>query len=651
MSKYLVIVESPTKAKTILSILGKDYDVVSSMGHVVDLPSKKLSIDVDNEFKPTFEVLSRKKKIVSQLKKKSKNKEAIYLATDSDREGEAISWHIKNELLKNNKNFRRVIFHEITEEALREAFKKPGILDMDKVNAQIARRVLDRVVGYSLSPVLWKKIVRGLSAGRVQSIALKFVVEREGAIKEFKPKITFSIAGKFKANENTFEAKLTKYKGKKMIFQSRVEASRCLELLKIQEFIVKELIKKKTSRRPSPPYITSSLQQDAFNRLRFSAERTMRIAQSLYEGVNIGSKSTGLITYMRTDSFNISVTAKKEAAVFILNNFGKNYLPEKEYRYKKKKGAQLAHEAIRPTGVHRVPEEAAKFLSEDEYKLYELIWMRYTASFMKEAVYENTKALIASKDAEFEAFARKLVFDGYLKVFTDVSLDEPLPPLEKAQRVLLKNLDIFEHTTKPPPRYNDASLVKLLEEKGIGRPSTYAPTIYTLISRNYVQREKRAFMPTLLGVKVSDLLVKFFPKIMNENFTASMEERLDEVEKGRIEWNKILKDFYPSFKENVDKTLTVVKKEVEYSDKTCPKCQGRMVFKWSRKGRFLSCENFPKCRYAESITTGVNCPSCKEGQLIQRRNRRGQNFYGCSKFPNCTYTSRKLPEEEIKDEG
>ncbi|MCK4912208.1 MAG: type I DNA topoisomerase [Candidatus Omnitrophica bacterium] len=643
---YLVIVESPTKAKTISSILGKEYDVTSSMGHVIDLPANKLSVDVDNGFEPVYQVISGKEKIIAQLKKKSKGKKAIYLATDSDREGEAISWHIKRALDSKNNIFYRVVFHEITEEAIREAFKKCSHLDMHKVNAQIARRVLDRIVGYRLSPILWKRIVRGLSAGRVQSIALKFIVEREKEIVAFISKTTFSLEARFRVGSNVFKAKLTKCKGSKGIFENRDDAQKYLEQIKSQEFIVKDLIKKETKRKPPPPFITSSLQQDAFNRLRLSAGRTMMVAQKLYEGAQILEKSVGLITYMRTDSFHISDKAKKEAKEFVRENYGQDYLSSHEYHHKQKKGAQLAHEAIRPSSSYRQPDQMKEFIVDDEARLYELIWKRFVAGFMKEAVLESSKAKITSEDVEFEVKGLRVLFEGFLKVLGDGGDDNLLPPLEKGQTVILEDLIIIEHTTKAPARYNDASLVKLLEEKGVGRPSTYAPIIYTLFRRNYARREKRAFLPTVLGIKVSDLLVNYFPKIMDENFTASIEEKLDEVENGNVDWRKVLEEFYPDFNKKVEETLLLVKKEVEYSDKTCPQCKGRMVIKWSRRGRFLSCENFPRCRYAESITTGVPCPDCKVGQLIERRNRRGQNFYGCSKYPECTYTNRSLPEDQ-----
>lgn len=644
MSKYLVIVESPAKAKTINAILGKNYEVVSSMGHVVDLPSKKLSIDVEKDFFPHYQVIPGKEKIIRELKKKSKNKEIIYLATDSDREGEAISWHLKEELAGKGKVFQRVVFHEITEDALRQAFALPGDLDMNKVDAQIARRVLDRVVGYYLSPLLWKKIVRGLSAGRVQSIALKFIVEREKEIVNFTPQTTYAVEAKFKLGEIVFVAKLEKYKNKKGVFVSRLQASECVDQIKKEIFSVKDVVRRETKRRPPSPHTTSLLQQDAFKILGFSSRKTMFVAQKLYEGIQVKEAMMGLITYMRTDSFRIAPKAKGEAKEFIQRYFGKDYLPEKEYLFKEKKGAQLAHEAIRPTSVYRQPQNLQDSLTSDEAKLYELIWKRFVASFMKEAIYENIKVILASENANFGVEGRKLIFQGYLKVFKGAQEDKILPDFKKGDQIELVNLEVTEHITKPPPHFNDASLVKLLEEKGIGRPSTYVPTIYTLLRRNYVKREKNAFFPTELGIKVSEFLVEHFSEIINENFTALMEEELDEVEDGKRQWRKILESFHSPFKEKIEQAAKLIKKEVEFTDKTCPKCQGRLVVKWSRRGKFLSCENFPRCRYAESITAGVSCPECKEGELIERRNRRGQNFYGCSKFPECRYTSRELPD-------
>lgn len=650
MSKYLVIVESPTKAKTIHAILGADYEITSSMGHIVDLPSSRVSIDIANNFAPRYKIIPGKEKILKQLKKSAKGKEIVYIATDPDREGEAIGWHIKESLAKEAKKFYRITFHEITEEALKEAFANPSDLDMNKVNSQIARRVLDRVVGYNLSPLLWKKIVRGLSAGRVQSVALKFVVDREKEINEFKPKTTYGIEATFTINNEVFSAKLNKYKANKAIFETKEEAQKCVDEISKEVFNVKDIIKKQLKRNPPSPLTTSLLQQDAFNKLRFSSQRTMIVAQKLYEGIQIKETMVGLITYMRTDSFAISDRAKEEAKEFITKEFGQDYATKKEYKHKTKKLAQLAHEAIRPTSIYRQVKDVASYLSEEEIKLYDLIWKRFIASRMSEAISESTKVIIASDSAEFIAEGKKIVFEGYLKVF-GVDDEIKLPELNIKDNVGLEKYMVSEHTTKPPARFNDASLVKLLEEKGIGRPSTYAPTIYTLLRRNYMKREKGYFMPTDLGIRVSEMLGKYFSEIINENFTALMEEELDEVEEGKIQWQKILEEFYPPFKEKIDQANVLIKKEVEFSTKTCPKCQNPLVIKWSRKGRFLSCSKFPECRYAESITTDVTCPLCKQGKLIERRNKRGQNFYGCSKFPECRYTNRRLPDEESTSAG
>lgn len=652
MSKYLVIVESPTKARTIHAILGSDYEVTSSMGHIVDLPKKRLSIDVEKGYIPKYRVISGKEKIIAQLKTKAKGKEAIYLATDPDREGEAISWHIQEKLSKYGKEFYRVAFHEITEDALKEAFASPGKVDENKVNAQVARRVLDRLVGYTLSPFLWKKIVRGLSAGRVQSVALKFIVERENEINAFIPKTTYTVEAKLQIGENTVDATLEKFNGAKAIFETTEAAQACIDAIKNDLFHVDQITKKTTKRFPPPPYTTSLLQQDGFSKLRFPSQKTMMVAQKLYEGITIKDETVGLITYMRTDSFHVSPKAKEEVKQFIQTHFSPDYLPEKEHRFKEKKGAQHAHEAIRPTSILRGPNDILQFVSPDEEKLYTMIWKRFLASFMKEATFENTKLLIASSQAEFIAEGRIVAFDGFLKILgKEGESEKQLPVCEKGVDVILKSLEIVEHITKPPARFNDASLVKLLEEKGIGRPSTYVPTIATILKRNYIRREKGAFIPTELGIKVNNLLVNSFPEIIDENFTAAMEEQLDEVEEGTLEWQKILRDFFPLFKSKIDEATLKIEKVKEFTDKVCQKCGGRLIVKWSRRGKFLSCEHYPTCEYAETITTDVMCPQCKEGKLIERRNKRGQNFYGCSKFPECRYTSRTLDPLAVPGES
>ncbi len=648
MAEYLIIVESPTKAKTISGFLTADYEVISSMGHLVDLAPHKLSVDIENGFQPHYYIIKGKEKIINQLKRKVKDKRVIYIATDPDREGEAIGWHIKERLSKEDKNkdFYRIIFHEITPEAIKEALKTPTTLNIHLVNAQLARRVLDRIVGYNLSPLLWKKVLRGLSAGRVQSVALRFIVKREKEIQDFVPQTTFGVEASFKKGEVIFKARLQRYADKKAVFNTEQEAQLVLEELRRQNFFVKDILKKEVKRIPPPPLTTSLLQQEAFNRLGFSSQKAMLIAQRLYEGVLMDKKMVGLITYMRTDSFRVSPKAKKEADAFIRENFSKDYLLEKEYSYREKRGAQLAHEAIRPTNVSYKPQDLKKFLSSEEVTLYELIWRRFLASRMKEAVFENTRVTIESASAQFIAEGKRLIFDGFLKVLQRGEENIILPTLHKDEVIELVDLGITPHTTKPPSRFNDASLVKLMEEKGIGRPSTYAPTIQTLITRNYIRRQKNFFVPTELGIKVNGILNKYFPEITDEKFTADMEEKLDQIEEGKEEWRKILEDFYPSFRKQIEEANLALKKEIEFSSKKCPRCGRSLLIKWSRKGKFLSCEGFPQCRYAESITTEINCPECKDGKLIERRNKRGQTFYGCSNFPNCSYTCRNLPNTE-----
>lgn len=644
MSKYLVIVESPTKVKTISKILGDDYAVLSSMGHMIDLPAKSLSVDVDNGFTPRYKVIPGKKKTLSLLRAQAKGKKIIYVATDPDREGEAIGWHIRNELKKDAKKFLRVNFSEITPEAVQEAFQVPREFDMNRVWAQTARRVLDRIVGYLLSPLLWKKIVRGLSAGRVQSVALKFIVQREEEISAFVPKTTYGVEALFAAKRDEFKGRLVRFGKEKSPFEKKEGAGEVIEYLKGKEFLIDKIEKKESKRKPLPPFITSSLQQEAFYKFRFSSQKTMLLAQKLYEGIEIENQMVGLITYMRTDSYNVADRAKKEVKGYIKKIYGDDYLAKKEYAYKKKKGAQEAHEAIRPTHATRDPDSLTGYLSGDLLKLYELIWKRFLASFMAPAVYESTKLYVKAGDALFTSDGRRVVFEGFQKVW-EKEEENPLPDVRKGDPVDAKKLDFLEHTTKPPPHFNDASLVKLLEEKGIGRPSTYAPTIATLIRRDYISREKGHFEPTELGIKVCKLLLENFGDIMDDQFTAQMEEKLDEVEEGSVVWTKVLEDFYPSFKEAVDKAGKNVQKDVEYTQEICPQCGKPLVVKWSRKGRFLSCAGYPACKFAKSITTGIECPGCHDGELIERKNRRGQRFYGCTAYPKCTYTSRTLPDE------
>jgi len=672
--KNLVIVESPTKAKTISKILGGHYTVVSSMGHLIDLPRKKLGVDIEKGFKPDYEVIPGRLKILTSLKKEAKEKDHIYVATDPDREGEAIGWQIRERIFKKKKVFR-VIFHEITPAAVNAAFKHPRDFDKKMVEAQVGRRVLDRIVGYFLSPLLWRKIARGLSAGRVQSVALKLIVERERAITAFVPQEYWEIEAELKKIHNPkslpvrqaslpsrqagkiqkhFIAKLEKIEDKKAEIGNKQEADRIVEDIRNKAFKVLEVKKSERQRYPDAPFITSTLQQDGFNKLRFNSTKTMIVAQQLYEGIDIGEDSpVGLITYMRTDSTHVAPEALHEVRSVIERRFGKEYLPDQPNIYKVKKLAQEAHEAIRPTSVRRTPESLKASLSPAQYKLYELIYNRFLASQMTAARYLLTNVTIQAEKYLFSATGSKLIFDGFIAAYNkndefDKAKNE-IPELEKDELLDLIRLLPSQHFTKPPPRYSDSSLVKELEEEGIGRPSTYAPIISTLIQRDYIRRLKGYFNPTELGFKVSDLLVEYFPKIMDTKFTALMEEELDEIEEGRLERNKVLEDFYTPFKSNLDYAQENIKKEVITTDEMCEKCGRPMIVKWGRKGKFLSCSGFPDCKFSKSITTGVKCPepNCG-GELIERRSRRGF-FYGCTNYPKCTFTSRILPQQDDKE--
>ncbi len=650
--KNLVIVESPTKAKTISKILGRDYAVYSSMGHIIDLPQRKIGIDVENNFNPTYVVIPGKKKTLTQLKKEVKGKDCVYLATDNDREGEAISWHLQEQLKAKGRDFLRVIFHEITPQAIKEAFFNPVALDLNKVNAQQARRVLDRIVGYFLSPLLWKKVAKGLSAGRVQSVALKLIVERERQIQEFVPREYWKIEASLKRKKDGFEvftAELVKCEGNKINLENQDAAQKIIEELKSQSYSVLSVKKKEKKRNAYPPFITSTLQQDAFNKLNFTTRKTMLIAQQLYEGVELGTEGPlGLITYMRTDSVKIADTAIGQIRQYIAGNFGKEYLPNSPLIYKSKKSAQEAHEAIRPTSISRAPLELKDSLDPDQYKLYELIWRRTLSSQMNPALYMTSSVEVEAGRFLFSAGGSSLLFDGFLKVYADETKENEMLVLElqKGEPLELLKLIPSQHFTRPPAHYSESSLVKDLEEKGIGRPSTYAPIIHTLIARNYVRREKGYLICSELGMKVTDILVEYFPDIINVTFTATMEEELDKVEEGNLEWRTVLKDFYTPFEKRLRFAQDNLIKEVIQTGQNCELCGKPMVIKWSRRGKFLSCSGFPQCRNAKSISSGVKCPSdgCN-GDLISRHSKRGMRFYGCSNYPKCRYVSRFLPNE------
>ena len=654
--KSLVIVESPAKSKTIHQILGDQYVVRPSMGHVIDLPASKMGVDVEKDFEPRYIVIKGKKKLLNDLKKEAKTMEAVYLAPDPDREGEAISWHLKN-YLGNAQKIHRVVFHEITRDAVLEAFKHPSEINTKLVNAQQARRILDRIVGYSLSPLLWKKVGKGLSAGRVQSVAVRLVVDREKEITAFVPKEYWELEVRLssqKSPEKEFLAKFEKLNDEKIEVATQEAADALLKTLENAPFVVKDIRKSEKKKSPTPPFTTSKLQQDSFNKLHFSTAKTMRVAQQLYEGLDIGKEGTvGLITYMRTDSVRVSEAAIFHVREFIEQKFGKPYLPKVPNRYRSKKSAQEAHEAIRPTSVYREPDGVKSFLTPDQYKLYRLIYSRFIASQMEKANFQILTVDIACAHALFRVSHQSCLFPGFLSIYTteteEKEKEKSLPPLTVGETLTFHEFLPSQHFTKPPPRYTEGSLVKALEELGIGRPSTYAPTLQTIIRRDYVRSEKGSLIPTDLGTLVTGLLIKHFPKILDVQFTANLEEELDEIEEGRIAWVEVLKKFYTPFAECLSQAQTEMKKEVIETKETCEKCGRPMVVKWGRSGRFLSCSGFPECRNARSITTGVACPSpgC-DGELLERRSKRGRFFYGCTRYPKCTFTSNRLPSSEEK---
>jgi DNA topoisomerase-1 len=652
-AKALVIVESPAKCKTIHKYLGPDFELVASMGHVIDLPKSKMGIDIEHDFEPQYIVTRDRKKTLSELKKKAKNKKEIYLACDPDREGEAISWHLKNQLGE-GKKVARVVFNEITKEAVKEAFKHPLEIDMNLVGAQQARRVLDRLVGYNLSPLLWQKVGRGLSAGRVQSVALRLIVDRERQIKAFVPEEYWTIEASLRkktGDKTPFLAKLEKISEKKAEIKDKKTALEIFESAKTHPFVVEEVKQQKKKRNPYPPFTTSKLQQAAYNVLHFPASKTMRVAQTLYEGVELGGEgSVGLITYMRTDSVRLSQAALDETRRLILKDYGKDFLPPAPNIYKSKKDAQEAHEAIRPTSLMRRPRDVESFLTPDQFKLYSLIWRQTVASQMTPAIIAQESADISAGPFQFKATGSRIEFEGCLVVQGKQEDDgSPLPTLAPKEALDLVELQNHQHFTKPPARFTDASLVKALEENGIGRPSTYAPTISTLTERDYIRREGGSLIPSELGMLVTDLLVKHFEKILDFEFTANMEEELDEVEEGKAEWKKVVKDFYGVFAgqmESAKSQMQIVKRQAEPTDEICEKCGKPMVIKWGRRGRFMSCSGWPECKNAKSISTDVVCPQCGQGKLVQRRARsgRGRAFYGCTKYPECTFIANRLPK-------
>ncbi len=648
----LVIVESPTKSKTLSKFLGKNYRVESSMGHIRDLPKTKLGVDVENNFKPKYVVLPKARKNIRKLKEKAKDTETVILATDEDREGEAISQHLTEVLNLNGKPYQRIAFHEITKEAIQNALKNPRKIDTNLVNAQQTRRILDRLVGYKLSPFLWKKVARGLSAGRVQSVAVRLVVKREREIKDFIPKEYWEIEAKLKTENKSFRAKLIKRDGEKISkfsISNKKEANKILKELNRAEYKIEKIKKKETKRNPFPPFTTSTLQQASWYKFRYPARFTMSIAQKLYE--------QGFITYHRTDSLNLSKLSLSAAEKFIKENYGKDYWPGSPRKFKSKGKAQEAHEAIRPTFPKNTPDKLKKKLNKNQYKLYDLIWRRFIASQMKQAVFDSTKVDISAKNYLFRTNGQILKFDGFLKVYPKKFKEEELPPLKEKQTLKLIKLIPSQHFTQPSPRYTEATLIKELKKNGIGRPSTYAPILSTVQNRNYVQknREKR-FHPTEIGTTVNDLLVQHFPKIVDIKFTAEMEKDLDKIAEGKKEWTKVCKQFYTPFEKNLErKYKEVSKKKIteEKTDKKCPKCGSPIVIKLGRYGKFYSCSNFPECKHKEPLPekkTGVKCPKCKKGELVEKRTKKGSFFYGCNQFPKCDFalwdkpTGKKCPK-------
>jgi len=659
----LVIVESPAKARTVGNFLGKGYTVKASIGHVRDLLRSRLSVDVKNDFKPTYRTIKEKRETVKELQEAVKRADEVYLATDPDREGEAIAWHLIAAAKMDGVPVQRVVFHEITKDAIAEAFAHPRGIDMQLVNAQQARRVLDRLVGYKVSPLLWKKVKSRLSAGRVQSVALRLIVEREREIEAFVPVEYWSIEAELAKQETrsqeerpSFRATLYRIRGEEVDLKNEGDAQAIVEALEGATYIVAKVVKKEKRRKPAAPFTTSTMQQEASKRLGFTAKRTMRIAQQLYEGIAIGSEGVvGLITYMRTDSVNVAEVAKGEARSYIVQNFGPQCLPAKPPQYKTKaQVAQEAHEAIRPTSVRREPERIKQYLTRDQHRLYDLIWRRFLASQMAPAVLDTTSVDIKAGDPQgdmpylFRATGSVVKFAGFLLVYkTEEEKESQLPPLVKDEVLDLLRLIPEQHFTKPPPRYSEATLVKALEEYGIGRPSTYAPIISTIQARGYVERLDRHLHPTELGFIVNDLLVEHFPDVFNVGFTAQMEEELDRIARGEREWVPVVRGFYKPFSTTLaqaERNMKKVELKEEPTGEICEKCGSPMVVKMGRYGKFLACSNFPECKNAKPylVKTGVKCPRCG-GDIVEKKTRKGRTFYGCANYPDCEFATWNKP--------
>ncbi|AAO35826.1 DNA topoisomerase I [Clostridium tetani E88] len=658
MGQKLIIVESPAKAKTIGKYLDKTYHVEASMGHIRDLPKSQLGVDIDNNYEPKYITIRGKGELLTKIKKHAKKCDEIYLATDPDREGEAISWHLSQALkLEDNKKCR-IVFNEITKSAVKNAIKEPREIDIDLVNAQQARRVLDRLVGYKISPILWRKVRWGLSAGRVQSVVLKMICDREKEIEEFIPKEYWTIECKLNKDRKDFLVKLISKDNKKIEINTEEESNNIIKELKQGQFTVDKIKKTNKNKNPLPPFITSTLQQDAYRKLNFSTKKTMSVAQQLYEGIDIkGHGTVGLITYMRTDSVRISKEAQNKARQFLENVYGKEYIPEKPRDYKGKKNIQDAHEAIRPTNIEITPKIALENLNSDQYKLYSLIWNRFMASQMAACVMEVNSVDVKNSEYIFRATGSIVKFDGFMIIYEYLNEDEKeninIPKLEKGELLKEKSIDSKQHFTQPPGRFSEASLVKVLEDNGIGRPSTYAPIISTLLERTYIERENRTLKSTELGVIVNNIMVEYFKPVVDAEFTAEMENKLDSIEEGNENWKNTVDEFYSPLKELIETAEKEVEKvtlEEKVTDVKCEKCGNNMVVKHGRFGDFLACPGYPECKNTKPIVhqLDVKCPKC-HGEIVLKKSKKGRKFYGCSNYPKCDFVSWFEPVERKCD--
>lgn len=656
MADYLVIVESPAKAKTIERYLGKKYKVKASIGHVRDLPRSQMGIDTENNYDPKYITIRGKGPVLQELKTAAKKVKKIYLAADPDREGEAIAWHLATALNIDINSDCRVVFNEITKEAILESFKHPRPINMDLVDAQQARRILDRLVGYNISPILWKKVKKGLSAGRVQSVSLRLIIDRENEIKNFEPEEYWSIDASFEKGKKQFDAFYYGNGKEKIKLTNEQQVKDILKGVKGSEFEVKNVVKKERKRNASPAFTTSSLQQEAARKLNFRAKKTMMLAQQLYEGIELSKKegAVGLITYMRTDSTRISDTAKTEAKSYIETKYGKDFIAGEQKQAKAKANAQDAHEAIRPTSAMRTPEELKAILSRDQLRLYRLIWERFIASQMAPAVLDTVTVDLQNNDVLFRANGSQVKFAGFMKLYIEGTDDQEeetnklLPEMEIGDKVKSLEIEPKQHFTQPPPRYSEARLVKTLEELGIGRPSTYAPTLDTIQKRGYVQLDAKRFVPTELGEIVHQATLEFFPEIINIEFTAQMEHNLDEIEEGITQWVNVIDKFYKDFEPRVkyaDEVMEKIEIKDEPAGEDCEKCGAPMVFKLGRYGKFMACSNFPDCRNTKAIVKpiDVKCPSCETGEIVERKSKTKRIFYGCNQYPECDFVSWDKP--------